>query len=94
MSEVRKKCAKVLEKEIAEALADLNFLQVQFSIEVRNLDEYTAHGTDEIEFMLSANPGEDLKPIGMAASGGELSRIMLAVKAVLAGHDEISTLIF
>ena len=44
--------------------------------------------------MLSANPGEDLKPIGMAASGGELSRIMLAVKAVLAGHDEISTLIF
>lgn len=94
MSGVRKKCAKVLEKEIAEALADLNFLQVQFSIEVRNLDEYTAHGTDEIEFMLSANPGEDLKPIGMAASGGELSRIMLAVKAVLAGHDEISTLIF
>lgn len=94
MSEVRKKCAKVLEKEIAEALADLNFLQVQFSIEVRNLDEYTAHGTDEIEFMLSVNPGEDLKPIGMAASGGELSRIMLAVKAVLAGHDEISTLIF
>lgn len=94
MSEVRKRCAKVLEKEIAEALADLNFLQVQFSIEVRNLDEYTAHGTDEIEFMLSANPGEDLKPIGMAASGGELSRIMLAVKAVLAGHDEISTLIF
>lgn len=94
MSEVRKKCAKVLEKEIAEALADLNFLQVQFSIEVRNLDEYTAHGTDEIEFMLSANPGEDLRPIGMAASGGELSRIMLAVKAVLAGHDEISTLIF
>lgn len=66
---------------------------MQFSIEVRNLDEYTAHGTDEIEFMLSANPGEDLKPIGMAASGGELSRIMLAVKAVLAGHDEISTLI-
>lgn len=94
MSKVRKKCAKVLEKEIAEALADLNFLQVQFSIEVRSLDEYTAHGTDEIEFMLSANPGEDLKPIGMAASGGELSRIMLAVKAVLAGHDEISTLIF
>lgn len=44
--------------------------------------------------MLSANPGEDLKPIGMAASGGELSRIMLAVKAVLAEHDETSTLIF
>lgn len=94
MSDIRKKCAKVLEKEIVEALADLNFLQTQFSIEVRSLDEYTASGTDEIEFMLSTNPGEDLKPIGSSASGGELSRIMLAVKAVLAGHDETSTLIF
>lgn len=94
MSGIRKKCAKVLEKEIVEALADLNFLQVQFSIDIRTLDEYTISGTDEIEFMLSANPGEDLKPIGMAASGGELSRIMLAVKAVLAEHDETSTLIF
>ena len=94
MSDVRKKCAKVLEKEITAALADLNFLQVQFSIDIRGLSEFTANGTDEIEFMLSANPGEDLKPIGMAASGGELSRIMLAVKAVLAEHDETSTLIF
>ena len=94
MSGIRKKCAKVLEKEIVEALTDLNFLQVQFSIDIRTLDEYTVNGTDEIEFMLSANPGEDLKPIGMAASGGELSRIMLAVKAVLAEHDETSTLIF
>jgi len=94
MSDIRKKCAKVLEKEITQALADLNFLQVQFSIDIRRLDGFTANGTDEIEFMLSANPGEDLKPIGMAASGGELSRIMLAVKAVLAEHDETSTLIF
>lgn len=94
MSDIRKKCARVLEKEITSALTDLNFLQVQFAIEVRSLTEYTANGTDEIEFMLSANPGEDLKPIGHAASGGELSRIMLAIKAVLAGHDEISTLIF
>ncbi len=94
MSDIRRKCAKVLEKEITQALADLNFLQVQFSIDIRRLDGFTANGTDEIEFMLSANPGEDLKPIGMAASGGELSRIMLAVKAVLAEHDETSTLIF
>lgn len=94
MSLVRKKCAKILEKEIKEALADLNFLQIQFSIDIRTLNKYTANGTDEIEFMLSVNPGEDLKPIGMAASGGELSRIMLAVKAVLAEHDETSTLIF
>jgi len=94
MSVIRKKCAKVLEKEIMEALADLNFLQAQFSINIRTLKEYTANGTDETEFMISANPGEDLKPLGQAASGGELSRIMLAIKAVLARHDETSTLIF
>ena len=94
VSAVRKKCAKVLEKKITEALIELNFLQVHFQIEVRSLDEYTVNGLDEIEFMISTNPGEDMKPIGQAASGGELSRIMLAVKAVLAEHDEISTLIF
>ena len=94
MSKVRKSCAKTLEKLITEALIDLNFLQVKFSIEIRELPEYTSKGRDEIEFMISVNPGEDLKPIGMASSGGELSRIMLAVKAVLADHDEISTLIF
>ena len=94
VSAVRKKCAKVLEEKITEALIELNFLQVHFQIEVRSLDEYTVNGLDEIEFMISTNPGEDMKPIGQAASGGELSRIMLAVKAVLAEHDEISTLIF
>ncbi len=94
MSKVRKSCAKTLEKLITEALIDLNFLQVKFSIDIKALSEYTSKGRDEIEFMISVNPGEDLKPIGMAASGGELSRIMLAVKAVLAEHDEISTLIF
>lgn len=94
VSAVRKKCAKVLEKKITDALIELNFLQVNFKIEVRPLEEYTVNGIDEIEFMISTNPGEDMKPIGQAASGGELSRIMLAVKAVLAEHDEISTLIF
>lgn len=94
VSNVRGKYAKVLEKEIVLALADLNFTQVQFAIDIRNLGEYTTSGTDEVEFMLSANSGEDLKPIGHSASGGELSRIMLAVKAVLACHDDISTLIF
>lgn len=94
VSAIRKKCAKVLEKEITQALIDLNFLQVQFEIAVRCKEEYSAKGTDEIEFMLSTNPGEELRPIGSAASGGELSRIMLAVKAVLANHDEMETMIF
>ncbi len=94
ITKIRKKNGKVLEKEISRALKELNFLQVQFQIDVRHLVQFTPHGLDEVEFMLSANPGEDMKPIGQAASGGELSRIMLAVKAVLAQHDEIPTLIF
>lgn len=94
MTEVRKAKAEVLQEKIREALVDLNFLQVQFEIQVRQVEEFTSRGLDEIEFMLSTNPGEPLRAIGAAASGGELSRIMLAIKAVLAEHDEISTLIF
>lgn len=94
ISAIRKKVSKRLEKEIVKALEELNFLQVQFAIEVRPLEGYNSHGRDEVEFMLSTNPGMDKKPLGQAASGGELSRIMLAVKAVLAQHDEIPTLIF
>ena len=94
VSAIRKDCAKVLEKEITQALIDLNFLQVKFEIAVRSKEEYTAKGMDDVEFMISTNPGEELRPLGSAASGGELSRIMLAVKAVLAEHDEIGTMIF
>ena len=91
---IRQKVSHRLEKEIIKALKELNFLQVQFEIAVRPLDHLNSQGQDEVEFMLSTNLGMDLKPIGDAASGGELSRIMLAVKAVLAQHDEIPTLIF
>lgn len=94
ISKIRKKCSAELEKRITDALIDLNFMQVKFEIAVRELDEFNSKGKDEVEFMISTNPGEDLKPIGQAASGGELSRIMLAIKAVLAEHDSIGTLIF
>ena len=94
ISAIRKKVSKTLEKEIKQALVDLNFLQVQFEIAVRPLEQFRANGQDEVEFMISTNPGMDKKPLGQAASGGELSRIMLAVKAVLAQHDEIPTMIF
>ena len=94
ISKIRKKCSAELEKRITDALIDLYFLQVKFEIAVRELDEFNSKGKDEVEFMISTNPGEDLKPIGQAASGGELSRIMLAIKAVLAEHDSIGTLIF
>lgn len=94
ISKIRKKCSAELEKRITDALIDLNFLQVKFEIAVRELDEFNSKGKDEVEFMISTNPGEDLKTIGQAASGGELSRIMLAIKVVLAEHDSIGTLIF
>lgn len=94
VSDIRKKLAKVLEKEIAQALRDLNFLQVEFSIRVEQKEEFSTKGIDDVEFLLSTNPGEPLKSLGNAASGGELSRIMLAIKAVLVEHDEISTMIF
>lgn len=93
VSKRRKKAAKGLTSAIADALKDLNFLDVQFTMEFRTTD-YTANGTDEAEFMISTNPGEPLKPLGKVASGGELSRIALAVKTVMADNDAIPTLIF
>ena len=63
-------------------------------MEFRRLDQYGAGGYDEAEFMISTNPGMPVRPLGMVASGGELSRIMLAIKAVLADTDDIPTLIF
>lgn len=95
ISKVRKKNAKVLEAQMKEALVDLNFLDVSFEIQVRPAKELlSARGYDEVEFMISTNPGESMKPLGMVASGGELSRIMLALKTVLAKKDKTDTLIF
>ena len=75
-------------------MIDLNFLDVRFEIHCEPLGHYTENGQDSIEFMISTNPGETVKPLGKVASGGELSRIMLAVKSVLADADAIETLIF
>ena len=92
VSGIRKKAAKGLTKAIAQALEDLNFLQ--FELDFRLLEDYMVSGQDEVCFMISTNPGEPLKPLGKVASGGELSRIALAVKTVMADTDEIPTLIF
>lgn len=94
ISEIRKKGAMQLEKKIMDALADLNFADARFSIHFDTLPSYTAHGTDDVEFQIATNPGEDLKPLVKIASGGELSRIMLAIKSVFADTDQIETLIF
>lgn len=94
ISKIRHACAKELEKAITQALIDLNFLQVKFRIAIQPKTEFSAKGMDDVEFMISTNPGEELRSLQKAASGGELSRIMLAIKAVLAQHDEIDTMIF
>lgn len=90
----RKQAAKQLSAKIKEALLDLNFLDVAFDIEFTALEDFTRLGLDQICFMISTNPGEPMRPIQKVASGGELSRIMLAIKSVLADVDAIETLIF
>ncbi len=95
LSDVRKKGAKELGKLLKKALLDLNFEEVNFEIQVRPCPEAVASdGYDDVEFMISTNKGEKLKPLNQVASGGELSRIMLAFKTVLADKDDIQTLIF
>ncbi len=94
VSEIRQEYAKKLTQAVTGALQDLNFLDVRFTMEFGRLTDYTANGIDDAEFMISTNPGEPLKPLGKVASGGELSRIMLAIKTVLADEDAVETLIF
>lgn len=94
VSDIRKKYAEKLVIAVTEALKDLNFLDVVFEMRFDVLSNYTANGYDDAEFMISTNPGESVRPLGKVASGGELSRIMLAIKTVLADQDEVETLIF
>ena len=94
LSVIRQKYSQMLTDKITEGLKDLNFLDVQFQITFRRRKEYMAGGFDDIEYEISTNPGESLKPLDKIVSGGELSRIMLAIKAILADRDQIETLIF
>lgn len=94
ISTIRKEKAFVLCEAITKALQDLNFLDVVFTMEFGERTAYSSNGYDDPEFMISTNPGEPVKPLGKVASGGELSRIMLAIKTVMADADEIESLIF
>lgn len=94
LSLLRKEQSAKLAEAIQKGLRDLNFLDTQFEIVFRELETYTIQGTDEVEFMISMNPGEPVRALGDVASGGELSRIMLAIKSVMAEKDQIETLIF
>ena len=94
LTKLRKEQAKLLESAICEGLKELNFPDVQFQIQVDKLGDFTANGKDDVEFLISLNPGQPVKPLANVASGGELSRIMLAIKTVMADRDAIETLIF
>ncbi|MDD6573299.1 MAG: DNA repair protein RecN [Thermoflexaceae bacterium] len=94
LSGKRKAAAKLLSKDIEKALRELNFLDVRFEIQVTKTEVFSDNGYDEMDFLISTNPGEDLKPLSKVASGGELSRIILAIKTVLADKDDIEALIF
>nr|WP_307998409.1 DNA repair protein RecN [uncultured Merdimonas sp.] len=94
LSKIRKKQASDLEAEIEEGLKELNFEKVEFEIHFERTADYTAEGIDDVEFRISMNPGQPKRPLAEVASGGELSRIMLAIKTVMAKKDDIETLIF
>ena len=96
LTQARKEAARALEVRVQEELRELDMPKVRFQVEFSQkpapgMDET---GMDQVQFLMSANVGEDLKPIQKVASGGELARIMLALKNVLAQQDEIGTLVF
>lgn len=94
MSAIRKQYAEELAEQIRKELKDLNFLETNFEMEVTESAPLSANGFDEACFLISMNPGSPMRMLGDVASGGELSRIMLAIKTVLADKDQTDTLIF
>ena len=91
---IREQGAGSLSAEITSALSELNFRGVKFEIRLNTLPEPNEKGAEEAEFYIATNPGEPLRPLSKIASGGEMSRVMLALKSVYAGKDDIKTLIF
>lgn len=95
LTKVRREAAKDFQEKMERELLDLNFNQVDFRVEVTSREEQLSSlGCDSVVFYISMNPGEPVRPLDAIASGGELSRIMLALKTVFAGKDDIHTLIF
>lgn len=95
LTELRTKAAKEFQEKMKRELLELNFNQVDFRAEIKSREEQVSgNGCDSVIFYISMNPGEPVRPLDAIASGGELSRIMLALKTVFAGKDDIHTLIF
>lgn len=94
LARIRKSAAEALSEEIRSSLSELNFPGVKFEIRLTELSEPNENGAETAEFYIATNPGEPLRPLAKIASGGEMSRVMLALKSVYAGKDDIGTLIF
>ncbi|WP_422486725.1 DNA repair protein RecN [Gudongella sp. DL1XJH-153] len=94
LSIIRKKVAEKLQKDMEKELFALNMDNVRFKVDFNRTKEPTDRGVDKVEFLISTNPGEDLKPLSKIISGGEMSRIMLAFKGILADMDNMPTLVF
>lgn len=94
LSAIRKEQASILENKVEAGLRELNFEEVRFQIQFSRTENYTSEGIDDVEFMIALNPGQPLRPLINVASGGELSRVMLAIKTVMADRDAVDTLIF
>lgn len=94
LTRLRKSSAGVLQEKIQLELENLNFKNVRLAMDFEEVSDYTPNGRDKVEFLISANAGEDLKPLSKIASGGEMSRIMLAFKKIISEYDGISSIIF
>lgn len=93
LSDKRKKTAEQFTKKVKHELQFLNMPGIEFQVEQERVP-LNSNGCDKIQFLISVNPGEPAKPIAKIASGGELSRIMLAIQTVLSAHDDLDTMIF
>ena len=94
VSNIRKANAASLEREMIKELQDLAFANSEFKIEITRQDDISDLGYDGVEFLISTNPGEPLRPMAKIASGGEISRIMLAFKHIIGSSDSVETMIF
>ncbi len=94
LSDARRQAAKDFTEELRTALLELNFLSNDFEIRFETSDHFSANGTDVVTWMISTNPGEPRRPLSDVASGGELSRVMLAIRTIMADRGGRGTLIF
>jgi len=94
ISESRKQSSVIFEKELLELISQLGMENASLKVDISEAGDFNNHGKDEIKFMFSANKGMPLRPLSKVASGGEMSRIMLGVKSILARYESLPSIIF